>query len=124
MERAVAVCTGYRCAALLPPGGPGWQALREATAASRGAVLIAAGCSGGCARGPVVALSERLHVQPDGAQPGAVRLGLCAVTWLGPIGPEHLQELCQWLAEPADGAALPAPLPEALRRAAFVPEPG
>lgn len=119
MERAVTVCTGHRCAALLDPKGPVWAELRDAVQASYGAVLVSAGCPGACARAPVLAVAGELRVQRDADAARPARIGLGRVTWLGPVEPWQVRALCRWLAAPGAGA-----LPAALVRAAFVHRPG
>lgn len=120
MERAVAVCTGHRCAALLDPDGPTWAQLRDAVRDSAGAVLVATGCTGACAQAPVLAVAGEVRVRRDSPEPPAgpaqVRVGLGRVTWLGPVEPWQVRALCRWLTAPDAGA-----LPTVLVRAAFVP---
>ncbi|HEU0102716.1 MAG TPA: hypothetical protein VFR07_10400 [Mycobacteriales bacterium] len=81
-------------------------------------MLVSTGCTGSCARGPVVALSQHLQVHRDGPGPG-VQVQFGAVIWLGPVGGQQLSALCQWLGQDQGSAVLP----RSLRPAVFVPQP-
>lgn len=98
------VCNGYRCGALLSgPAGEGLAALRHAVANSRRAVLVSTGCLGGCAVGPVMAVSTgRLD---------AGRLQAVATRWLGPMQAGRTRALARWV---ADGGPLAASVPTEL----------
>lgn len=107
MDSVVTVCTGHRCAALLEHSASGTlPCLRSAVRASRQAVLVTTGCVGACAQAPVMALSE--------GRSGRAGLELLHTRWLGPVGRQQVEALCQWLDEP-----LPDRLPVAVAAAVF-----
>ena len=90
----VVLCSGHRCSALhrLADRGAGLDRISAAVAASRGAVLVTAGCLGRCAVG---ALAGVAHRAPGS---GAVSPAL----WLsGMEAPDRTAALCRWVGGPA-----------------------
>lgn len=97
MKRVIAVCTGHRCAALLPRSAPDWPDLRAAVRTSEQVVLVSTGCVGACAQAPVVAVACPVHVQPHAGGHVQIDVPPGCTTWLGPVGHEQVQALCVWL---------------------------
>lgn len=101
----LAVCTGYRCAALHRDG---LEDLRCAVRATGGAVMLLVPCMDSCSHGPVVAVGRRAPRTGPG-----VRLATAA-TVFGPVGDGPVRrELSDWV---RSGAAGTWPVPQTLAR--------
>ncbi len=114
----VVLCQGHRCAALhrLAGGGAAATAVSAAVGASRGAVLVTAGCLGQCALGALAGVAHR-----DGA---TGRVG--ATVWLsGAQEAGRAGELCRWIAGggPSDDPRTQVPAELRAAVAGFGPPP-
>ncbi|WP_369138101.1 hypothetical protein [Modestobacter versicolor] len=113
----VALCVGHRCAALrrLAGAGDGVEQVAAAVRRTSGAVLVTAGCLGGCDRAALAGLARR---SPGIGAPGPV-------LWLSEMQTaERTGALVQWVEAGApaaadDGTGQPAvaELPACLRTA-------
>ncbi|PZA20446.1 hypothetical protein [Modestobacter versicolor] len=108
----VALCVGHRCAALRRLSGTadGVDRVAEAVRSTSGAVLVTAGCLGGCDRAALAALARRA---PGTGQPGPA-------VWLSEVQtPERTAGLVAWVTAggPGVGGAGAGPLPASLRTA-------
>ena len=106
----VVLCQGHRCAALhrLADGGAGAAAVSAAVAATRGAVLVTAGCLGRCSLGALAGVAHRAGGS------GAVSPAL----WLSGVeAPHRSAALAGWLAGDAPIGDLRRDLPADLRDA-------
>lgn len=110
----VSVCTGHRCGALLQgSAGEGLAVLRQAVRSSARTVLVSTGCLGGCAVGPLMAVSRGTCI--DG------RVHAVDTCWLGPMQARSTSVLARWLVE---GGPSTGPVPPELRAVRLVAGPG